>query len=153
MIRVYTDGACTPNPGKGGWAFVIVIGDEAYADYGHEEHTTNNIMEMKAIMYAMDMINEDEPVVIYSDSKYCVDGVNSWIHKWRKKGWKKSGGAIKNLDIWKSIFSLQKEKPYISVKWVRGHNGNKGNEIADEYASYAATEQVSGNALIRDHKL
>lgn len=131
MIEVYTDGGCSPNPGKGSWAFAI---DKKNYESGYELKTTNNAMEMTAILNAIKYCrskNPRIPIVIYSDSKYCVDGFMNWMHNWEKKKWFKKGG-IKNLDIWKELFLLKSD---VTLKWVKGHSGNEMNDFVDELCS------------------
>jgi len=146
QMAIYTDGACEPNPGPGGWGLVVFMDGDIknidYAQYGYSDNTTNNIMELTAILMAFDVIPDTElAATIFSDSRYCVDGINSWMHKWQKKGWKKKGGAIKNLDLWKEIFDKVKEFPRVKLEWVRGHNGDMGNELADEFAELGLSSQ------------
>jgi ribonuclease HI len=138
MILIYTDGACEPNPGMGGWAFYDKTND--FVKWGHEEHSTNNIMELSAIIYALEYL-EGRPGTIYSDSQYCVNGINEWMHNWKKKGWTRSGG-LKNKELWQRIYNMNRAG--VRFKWIRGHNGIRGNEIADQYANNAAFHQFTG---------
>lgn len=139
MIEIYTDGACNPNPGKGAWAWAL---DEKTYDVGVEEITTNNRMEMMAIIQAIEFVKRegfDDEVTIYSDSQYCVNGFNSWMYNWQRKGWKKRGG-LKNSDLWQLMWV---NKRGIKLSWVRGHSGNKMNEFADQLCS----QQIGGNPI------
>lgn len=132
-LVIYTDGGCSPNPGKGAWAIVI---NELEYYRGQKKMTTNNEMELTAIRNAILYRNKYHPnkkLIVVSDSKYCVDGFNSWMHSWHKKEWKKKKGAIANLKIWKEVFEL---KDNTELKWTKGHNGQKYNELADELATY-----------------
>lgn len=145
---IYTDGGCEPNPGEGGWAFAVYqYQDIQYIEYGYEKDTTNNRMELQAVINAIIYSEHESGVTIYSDSKYVVDGFNFWMYKWRKKGWKKKGGEIKNLDFWKKLNQLKIENPFIELDWVRGHNGSEGNELADYYATQAIELKKSGMVL------
>lgn len=142
MIVIYTDGACIKNPGgKGGWAWAVKPEGNSMPpkvfDAGSEEITTNNIMEMTAVLEAIryaKRANRNSPVadriVIYSDSRYCVDGFMSWMYKWRNRGWSKPGG-LKNEAIWRELWDV---KEGVTLKWVRGHNGNPMNEFVDALA-------------------
>lgn len=132
-INIYTDGACDPNPGFGGWGFVVV--ETNFKSKGWKPETTNNEMEMTAVINAIQHAKSEHPdslVFIHSDSQYCVKGFMMWMHSWKKNGWKKKGGAIKNLWLWKALYELRSN---VTLKWVKGHSGNEYNEIADQLAS------------------
>ena len=134
MLKIYTDGSCPYNPGKGGWAFVIPKMNIRRG--GHSKKTTNNIMELTAIIRAMEWcIENGYSARIYSDSQYCVKGINQWMQKWAKAGWKK---PRKNREMWQHIYELDKQFQG-SVKWIKGHDGNKYNEQADLLAGLYAT--------------
>ena len=144
-IEIYTDGSCKNNPGRGGYAFVITRGKkELLRMYGKEEKTTNNRMELtaivKAIKHAM-AIDTIEEIIIYSDSAYCLNPINSgWIYSWNSNNWKtKEGKDVKNVELWKELYSLinNKRKKFKFVK-VKGHSGNKYNEEVDMLAKKAA---------------
>ncbi|MBO0323489.1 ribonuclease HI [Muricauda sp. CAU 1633] len=131
-IEIWTDGSCDPNPGKGGWAFAL--NKEEYKS-GTSEHSTNNRMEMTAVAEAIAYVKYEFPshsLRIYSDSQYVVNGFNSWMHSWKKKGWTKKGGEIKNLDIWKTLYDNHED---VTLVWVKGHSGNDMNEFVDVLAS------------------
>lgn len=131
MIEVYTDGACIPNPGSGGWGFVVFEnGKEIYRDWGGLNKTTNNIMEMTAIVQALEFL-EGREATVYSDSQYCINGLNSWRHSWKRSKWKK--GMLKNVELWKDLDALA-DASKAKFSWVKGHNGHSGNELADELA-------------------
>lgn len=138
MINIYTDGACEPNPGAGGWAFVVFDGQgvETLTRNGGDVSTTNNIMEMTAVLAALELaaINaKPENVTIYSDSQYVVKGCNEWRHGWAKKGWTRGKSALANADLWQAIAAAHDAFP-CQIIWVRGHSGIPGNERADELA-------------------
>lgn len=128
----YTDGGCEPNPGKGTWAFVCTNTSEEQA--GHCPETTNNRMEMTAVLKAIEhalsiqYAFKDHSILIVSDSQYVCNGFNLWMHSWAKKRWMKKGEVIKNKDIWEQLY---KYKDVASLSWVRGHNGNEFNELVD----------------------
>jgi ribonuclease HI len=153
-LEVYTDGACEPNPGPGGWAFVVYENErEIHHAFGYESGTTNNRMEMNGVLQAILWLaanHSDRSVQLFSDSMYCVNGCNIWRHSWKSKGWKRGKQEVANLDLWKAIDealgdALKLED--ISVRWVKGHAGNSGNERADELSYQAAR---SGGAKILD---
>ena len=132
MITIYTDGACSGNPGIGGWGVVILYEnkDPIYIN-GGEEHTTNNRMELTAAIKALGYFNDKKNIIIFTDSKYLKDGIESWIINWKKNGWKTSSKKeVKNKDLWIKL-DTQILKHNITWKWVRGHAGEKYNEKAD----------------------
>lgn len=142
-IHVFCDGACEPNPGYGGWGFVVYReGAEFISSSGGEIETTNNIMELSGMLRAIEwaVTQADAPVTIWCDSMYVVNGCNDWRKKWKANGWRRKAGkdseagAIMNLDLWKAIDEVLcgPRGSLITVRWVKGHNGTIGNERADE---------------------
>lgn len=137
-MEIYTDGACSGNPGPGGWAFCFTCGDEViYQDSGYSEYTTNNKMEMMAVIKSLETFLEhsdnDLEVILNSDSKYIIDNLK-YVDGWKRKNWTTStGSTVKNIDEWKKIQELS-GKINLRWQWVRGHSGNKFNEIVDELA-------------------
>ncbi|CEM61958.1 ribonuclease HI [Treponema phagedenis] len=142
LIEVYTDGACSGNPGPGGWAFVMVIdGKEPFTQSAGEKLTTNNRMELAAVINALQAISQNYAsarICLYTDSQYVKNGITEWIQKWKKNGWKTaSKQPVKNQDLWLLLDKLSSElKP--EWNWVKGHAGNKFNELCDELAVAAA---------------
>lgn len=141
-IDIYTDGACSGNPGKGGWAYVIIDKDtdtEIFRDHGAEKITTNNRMELSAVIKALKKIQAEQitgytMLSVYTDSQYVQQGISSWILKWKKNNWKTSAKQpVKNQDLWQELDTLSTN---LNPKWlwVRGHNGNKYNELCDTLA-------------------
>ena len=129
---VFTDGATDPNPGPGGWGAVYVVGNEIMAEGdGHVPQTTNNRMELTALIAGVALVPEGTPAVIYSDSLLCVSTVNEWATGWEKRGWKRQGGEIKNLELVKEVYALFKSRPELVVRWIAAHSGNRWNEYAD----------------------
>lgn len=134
-IEIYTDGACSGNPGPGGWGAVLLYKEHSKEISGGEKDTTNNRMELKAVIEALRAVKKSAAdIVVYTDSKYVQHGISEWIHSWKKNGWKNAGKKpIKNADLWKEL-DEEAAKHNIKWMWVRGHNGNKYNEIADKLA-------------------
>ena len=137
QIKIYTDGACSGNPGPGGWGAVLIFNGTEKELSGSESETTNNRMEMMAVIEALKAVKEDCEIEIYTDSKYVMDGINEWIHGWKKRGWKTAAKKpVKNVDLWQELDELnQKHKP--NWNWVKGHAGDKYNELADSLATGA----------------
>lgn len=126
--QIWTDGACFPNPGKGGWAWHRCDGASAF---GGERETTNNRMELTAILQARRALGDGEVAVVHSDSSYCVNGLTIWSAKWARMNWIKKTGP--NRDLWIDL-AHEVRRVRATIKWVRGHNGDPGNERADELA-------------------
>lgn len=142
---VFTDGACEPNPGSGGWGAVKVIaGEIAEERHGSEEATTNNRMELKALIEGYKMLGQNEDLAVYSDSELCVNTITKWAPTWERKGWKKKGGEIKNLDLVKELYELARSHPRTRLQWIRGHSGTRWNEYADALSRVQRTEGISG---------
>ena len=133
-IKIYTDGACSGNPGKGGWAAIILDGKDQYNISGSENNTTNNRMELTAPIMALKKIKKKTEITIYTDSKYVKNGITDWIKKWKLNNWRSSSKkTVKNKDLWLKLDnSCQKHK--VIWKWVKAHAGNKYNNLADELA-------------------
>ena len=136
-IKIYTDGACSGNPGPGGWWSIIICNEVTKEIFGGERNTTNNRMELKSVIEALKIVNPHDHIQIYTDSKYVKDGITSWIHNWKKNGWKTaSKKLVKNVDLWTELDSLC-DKIKIDWIWIKGHSGNAGNERADTLAREA----------------
>ena len=134
MINIYTDGACSGNPGIGGWGVVIIDNGEEIQLNGGNHNTTNNKMELTAAIKALEYFEQRKDLIIYTDSKYVKDGIESWIINWKQNGWKTSTKKpVKNKEMWIALDDLIK-KHNINWKWVRGHAGDKYNEKADYLA-------------------
>ena len=133
-FKIYTDGACSGNPGKGGWAAIILDGKDQSSISGSENKTTNNRMELMAPIMALKKIKNKSEIVIYTDSRYVKDGITEWIKKWKLNNWKSSNKKpVKNKDLWLKLDnSCQRHN--ISWKWVKAHAGNKFNNLVDELA-------------------
>ena len=134
---IYTDGACSGNPGPGGWGTVVYFADGSVHEMGGAEaHTTNNRMEMQAAIAALQFLKDvgyTEPIELYTDSEYVKNGITQWIHGWKKKGWKTSTGKlVLNPELWQQLDALNTKQ--IQWRYVRGHTGNVGNERCDTIA-------------------
>ena len=131
MINIYTDGACSGNPGIGGWGVVIINNKKIIKLNDGMMNTTNNQMELVAAINALEYFKAEQTITIYTDSKYVKDGITSWINKWKINGWKTANKKpVKNKTLWIKL-NNQIEKHNIIWKWVKGHDGNKYNEFAD----------------------
>ena len=135
---IYTDGACSGNPGPGGWGAVIFDNDNKQRNIsGSEENTTNNRMELSAAIMALEEVNTNSEITIYTDSTYVKNGITEWMLKWKENGWKNSNKEpVKNKDLWEKLVNLC-EQNTINWKWVKAHASNKYNNLADELATKA----------------
>jgi len=141
-IQIYTDGACSGNPGPGGWGAVLIYKEHSKKISGFEKETTNNRMELKAVIESLKALKKSSEVIIYTDSKYVQNGINEWIHSWKINGWKNSAKKpVKNIDLWQEL-DEQVAKHNLQWVWVKGHSGNKFNEMADELARQAITSKI-----------
>ena len=134
-VNIYTDGACSGNPGPGGWAAVLVYNGVEKMISGGEAETTNNRMELTAVVTALEMLKEGGEVVITSDSKYVVDAINKgWLSSWQNKNWRKSDGKpALNVDLWQKLVP-QLDRHKVSFVWIKGHDGHPYNERCDSEA-------------------
>lgn len=141
-VTIYTDGACSGNPGPGGWGAILSYGDKKKELYGGEPQTTNNRMELLAAINALAELKEPCRVDLYTDSNYVKDGITQWIHGWKAKGWKTADKKpVKNVDLWQQL-EAETHKHELTWHWVRGHNGNAGNERADMLARLGAASMM-----------
>lgn len=147
-VVIYTDGACHGNPGPGGWGAVLLIGEQELQLYGGETSTTNNRMELMAAIMALEapsLISSDadaDPaaVQLWTDSQYVRNGITTWIAGWKRKGWKTTAGQpVKNIDLWQRL-DLAAARHVVDWRWVKGHAGHEGNELADRLANRGAIE-------------
>ena len=135
---VYTDGSCLGNPGKGGWAALIIKNDKEEVIFGSEKNSTNNRMELTAAINALLKTEESKKIKIYTDSKYLKDGIEKWINNWKKNDWKNANKKdVKNKDLWTKLDNL-KSKKQISWEWVKAHSINEYNNKVDILARKAA---------------
>ena len=139
-VIIYTDGACRGNPGPGGWGVLIEYGQSRKQLYGGDISTTNNKMELTAAIMALKEIKEPCEIILYTDSKYVLQGIEEWIHNWKKRGWRGANKKpVKNIDLWKELDELRDEHN-IKWNWVKGHSGDPGNETADMLANRGIDE-------------
>ena len=142
-VELFTDGACKGNPGPGGWGALLRMGHHEKELSGSDPHTTNNRMELRAVIEGLQAIKRPCRITLYLDSQYVRQGITSWIHNWKRKGWKTADNKpVKNADLWQQLDALVHNSPHqIHWEWVKGHAGNPGNEKADELAN-RGVEQV-----------
>jgi ribonuclease HI len=134
-VHVYTDGACKGNPGPGGWGALLVADGREQEIYGGERDTTNNRMELTAVIRALESLDAPSEVDLHTDSQYVKQGIETWIHNWKRNGWKTSDKkAVKNAELWRELES-QAARHRVRWHWVKGHADNAGNLRADELAN------------------
>lgn len=142
-VEIYTDGACSGNPGPGGWGAILVYGGKEKELSGFEENTTNNRMELMAAIAALEALKESCRIDITTDSQYVREGITGWIKKWKQNGWKTANKKpVKNVDLWERLDSLMGVHT-VTWHWVKGHAGHPMNERADELARDAITAALS----------
>ena len=135
-VTIYTDGACDPNPGPGGWAAVLLFGKHEKELCGAEAHTTNNRMELTAAVEALGALSQPCRVDLFTDSEYLRRGITEWLPDWRKRGWKRKSGKLANIDLWQALEGAM-EAHDISWHWVRGHASDRLNQRVDRLARRA----------------
>lgn len=137
IVQIFTDGACKGNPGPGGWGAILRYANTEKELNGYAPETTNNIMELTAVIEALKTLSRSCPIVITTDSNYVKDGITKWIHNWKLKGWKTAARKpVKNKKLWITLDELTQGHD-ITWKWVKGHSGHSENERADELANEA----------------
>lgn len=144
-VYLYTDGACKGNPGAGGWGALLRYKQHEKELFGGEAQTTNNRMELTAVVQGLQALHEPCEVLIHTDSQYVKNGMESWIHNWKKNGWQTaSKQAVKNADLWQSL-DREVQRHSVRWTWVKGHAGHQENERADELANRGAAPYLSSN--------
>lgn len=147
LVEIYTDGACSGNPGAGGWGVLLRCGETEKELSGGESETTNNRMELTAVIKALQALKRECEVMLYTDSKYVMDGVNQWMPNWKKNNWRTTNkkSEVKNIDLW---LELDKLLPLHKIKWnwVKGHNGHPENERVDKLARDEAKKRTTPQA-------
>ena len=145
IVEIYTDGACKGNPGPGGWGALLVAGTREREIFGGETRTTNNRMELTAVIRALESLTRPCEVALYTDSQYVKNGIESWIHGWKRNGWKTADRKpVKNAELWRELDQLA-ARHRVSWHWVRGHDDHPGNERADALAN-RGVDSVRGGA-------
>lgn len=141
-VEIYTDGACRGNPGIGGWGALLKCNGREKTLYGGAEETTNNRMELMGAIEALNALQKPSAVILWTDSKYVKDGISSWIVNWKKRGWRTAANKpVKNADLWLRLDELSTRHD-VQWRWVKGHAGNEGNEIADQLANRGIDEML-----------
>lgn len=138
-VSIFADGACKGNPGTGGWGALLVADGKEKEMFGGERNTTNNRMELKAVIEALTALTRPCEVTVFTDSQYVQKGISEWIHGWKARGWKTSAREpVKNVDLWQALDVAQVQHK-IEWRWVKGHAGHVGNERADQLANRGVT--------------
>ena len=143
-VSIFTDGACKGNPGPGGWGVLLRMGEHEKELSGGEADTTNNRMEMRAVIEGLKALKEPCEVALYSDSKYVIDGITKWIHGWKKRGWVNAAKKpVANAEMWRELDEATRRHK-VSWNWVKGHSGHPENERVDTLASDEAERIAAG---------
>ena len=143
MVEIWTDGACKGNPGPGGWGALLKTGAHEKELFGGEAQTTNNRMELTAVIEALRALTRACEVTVYTDSQYVMNGISEWMPNWKRRGWLTADRKpVKNVELWRSL-DEQVQRHQVQWRWVRGHTGDAGNERADELAN-RGVDQVRG---------
>ena len=147
-VTIYTDGGCRPNPGVGGWGAVLSAGEHKKELWGGEPETTNNRMELTAVIRALEALKKPSVIDLHTDSQYVKSGISEWIEGWKRKNWQTAGKTpVKNVDLWQRL-DAARSIHQVTWLWVKGHAGCTGNERADELASLGlqeCTEQLQSS--------
>ena len=145
-VKIYTDGACSGNPGPGGWGAILIYGKAEKELSGGEAMTTNNRMELISIIKALEALREPCEVELFTDSQYAANAINlGWLESWRLRGWKRKGGEVKNVDLWQKLEPLL-ETHKVAFTWVKGHAENEYNNRCDELAVAESRALLKGGA-------
>ena len=140
IVEIFTDGGCRGNPGIGGWGVLLRFGSSEKVLKGNSKHTTNNRMELTAVIKGLEALNKKSKVSVTTDSKYVIDGIDKWIINWKKNNWKTSSKKeVKNVDLWKTLDTLCM-KHEVNFFWIKGHSGHAENELVDDLANQAMDE-------------
>ncbi|MBN2357814.1 MAG: ribonuclease HI [Deltaproteobacteria bacterium] len=140
---VFTDGSAQPNPGPGGWGAVYVVDGELHAQrHGHEPRTTNNRMELVALINGYQMVPPGVGAEVFTDSELCYKTMTQWAAGWQARGWKKKGGPIKNLELVQELYALVQARPELRLRWIKAHDGSRWNEYADSLSTAYARDRL-----------
>ncbi|MCD8524515.1 MAG: ribonuclease HI [Gammaproteobacteria bacterium] len=140
IVNIFTDGACRGNPGPGGWGTILLYANKQKILYGGEPLTTNNRMELMAVIKGLETLTKPCHVVVTSDSTYVLKGMKEWLNNWKKRGWKTANKqSVKNQDLWQRLDELM-QTHRVELQWVKGHNGHPENEYADQLANRGIDE-------------
>jgi len=150
-VLIYTDGGCSPNPGAGGWAAILVAGDERLEIAGADPSSTNNRMEITAALRGLQQLTKPSRVLIVTDSRYVFQGMSAWIERWSKNGFRKKGAPILNADLWQELARAALEHD-TSWAWTRGHDGDPLNERCDELVSGMRGRRPAGDDDVLHHE-
>ena len=143
-VTIYTDGACKGNPGPGGWGAWLDASGHERELWGGQLQTTNNRMELTAVIKALSVLTRSCRVAIYTDSEYVRNGITTWIHGWKKRGWRTADGKpVKNVELWQQLETLANAHD-VKWHWVKGHAGDPGNERADKLANRGVADALAG---------
>jgi ribonuclease HI len=142
-VRLFTDGACSGNPGPGGWGVLMLYRDASRELTGGEPQTTNNRMELMAAIQGLESLTRQSPVALYTDSRYLCDGIEKWLKAWKQRGWRTADGKpVKNIDLWQRLEAARLNHD-VTFHWVRGHDGHVENERADALARQGMAPYLS----------
>jgi ribonuclease HI len=141
-VKIYTDGACKGNPGPGGWGALLESGEHRKELFGGETLTTNNRMELTAVIQALGALKRQSEVVVFTDSTYVMQGIQTWLAQWKARGWKTSDKKpVKNVDLWQALEQACAQHS-VAWQWVKGHAGHPGNERADALANMGVPQKT-----------
>lgn len=140
---VFTDGSASPNPGPGGWGAVYVVDDQVVdRAHGHEPHTTNNRMELTALLRGIELVPEGTPATVHTDSNLAVRTITEWAAGWARNGWRRKRGPVENLDLVKPLYEAFTARPELELRWIKAHAGHRWNEYADSLATAYARDAL-----------
>ena len=146
IVTIYADGGCRGNPGPGGWGVLLKLGDTEKELCGGERDTTNNRMELTAVIRALEALKRPSTVEVHTDSQYVQKGISAWIHNWKRNGWRTADKKpVKNAELWQELDALAKQHE-IKWLWVKGHAGHPGNERADRLANRGIDDLLAGRS-------
>lgn len=142
LVEIYSDGACKGNPGPGGWGVLLRYGKHEKQLYGGAPETTNNRMELTAVIQGLQGLKRSSRVRVVTDSQYVKNGITQWIHNWKRNGWKTAGRqSVKNVDLWRQL-DREVARHQVEWRWVKGHAGHPENELADQLANQGIAEMA-----------